>query len=66
MIFDLNFCSLLYFQLSEVITIEEQSEDGTTVNSDLRVPSQPSLPLQDLLFQICQQLNAIIPHTLPR
>lgn len=52
--------------LSEVITIEEQTEDGTKVKSDIRVPSQPSLPLQNILFQACQHLNAVVPHTLPR
>ncbi|KAL0271684.1 UNVERIFIED_CONTAM: hypothetical protein PYX00_008698 [Menopon gallinae] len=52
--------------LNEVINIEEQTEDGTKVQSDIHVPSQPSLPLQDLLFQACQLLNSVVPHTLPR
>ncbi|EEB16243.1 conserved hypothetical protein [Pediculus humanus corporis] len=52
--------------LSEIITIEEQTEDGSSVKSDLRISSQPSLSLQELLFQICRQVNAIAPHTLPK
>ncbi|KAK6631496.1 hypothetical protein RUM44_006023 [Polyplax serrata] len=52
--------------LSEIITIEEQTEDGTSVKSDLKVPSQPCLPLQELLFQACQNFNAVAPHTVPR
>ncbi|GLH04216.1 Conserved oligomeric Golgi complex subunit 1 [Gryllus bimaculatus] len=50
----------------DVTSIEEEGEEGYRVKSDIRVPSQPSLPLQSLLNLVCHKLNAVAPHTLPR
>ncbi|XP_066999265.2 conserved oligomeric Golgi complex subunit 1 isoform X2 [Anabrus simplex] len=50
----------------DVVSIEEEGEEGRKIQSDIKVPSQPSLPLQNLLNRACQELNAIAPHTLPR
>ncbi|XP_047003358.1 conserved oligomeric Golgi complex subunit 1 isoform X1 [Schistocerca americana] len=50
----------------DVVTIEEEGEGGHRVQSKIRVPSQPSLPLQTLLNNVCHEVNAVAPHTLPR
>ncbi|KAK7792119.1 hypothetical protein R5R35_009650 [Gryllus longicercus] len=54
------------FPMWDVTSIEEEGEEGYRVKSDIRVPSQPSLPLQSLLNLVCHKLNAVAPHTLPR
>lgn len=50
----------------ETITITEETDDNKSISSELRVPSQPSFSLQELLLQICLRLNAVAVHTLPR
>lgn len=50
----------------DVVSIEEEAEEGRSIRSDIRVPSQPSLPLQSLLNSMAQMINAVAPHTLPR
>jgi len=50
----------------DVVSIEEETEEGRSIHSDIKVPSQPSLPLQSLLNSIAQMISAVAPHTLPR
>lgn len=48
------------------IKIEEKDDTDQPIQSIIRVPSQPSISLQQFLFRICQQLHKIVPHTLPK
>lgn len=50
----------------EVITVEEKDEANQSVESKIRVPNHPSVPLQQFLFECCRQLNATAPNTLPK
>lgn len=50
----------------ETISIEEKDESNQSVESTIRVPSQPSISLQQFLFGCCKQLNTSIPNTLPK
>ncbi|GFG34353.1 hypothetical protein Cfor_08794, partial [Coptotermes formosanus] len=50
----------------DIVSIEEETEEGRSIHSDIRVPSQPSLPLQSLLNSMAQMISAVAPHTLPR
>jgi len=52
--------------LWDEITIQEEREDGDAVQSQIRVPMNPSFPLQQLLFKVCQEINQIGPHALPK
>jgi hypothetical protein len=54
------------FQQWDVVSIEEETEEGRSIHSDIKVPSQPSLPLQSLMNSIAQVISAVAPHTLPR
>lgn len=48
------------------IKIEEKDDTDQPIQSVIRVPSQPSISLQQFLYRICQQLHKIVPHTLPK
>ncbi|XP_066581349.1 conserved oligomeric Golgi complex subunit 1 [Prorops nasuta] len=50
----------------EKINIEEQSEEGRRIKSEILVPYQPSIALQKHLIAINQDLNKVIPHTIPK
>lgn len=50
----------------EKVTIEEESGEGRRIKSEILVPYQPSISLQKFLTAICQDLNKIISHTLPK
>nr|CAD7402535.1 unnamed protein product [Timema cristinae] len=50
----------------EVVSIEEEAEEGRSIQSDIRVPSQPSIPLQGVLRAAAQIINCVAPHTVPR
>lgn len=50
----------------DTITIEEKDDENQLVQSVIRVPSQPSIPLQGFLFKCCRHLNQTIPNTLPK
>lgn len=50
----------------EQFSIEEKDESNTTVQSIIRVPAHPSIPLQRFLFDCCTKLNRRIPETLPK
>jgi hypothetical protein len=61
-----NIKEILVFQQWDVVSIEEETEEGRSIHSDIKVPSQPSLPLQSLLNSMAQVICAVAPHTLPR
>lgn len=50
----------------ESYTIEEKDETNTLVQSTIRVPAHPSIPLQKFLFDTCTRLNEKIPETLSK
>lgn len=47
-------------------TIEEKDESNAVVQSTIRVPAHPSIPLQRFLFDCCTKLNEKIAETLPK
>lgn len=57
---------LTIFPNWDTITVEEKDDENQLVQSVIRVPSQPSIPLQDFLFKCCNRLNQTIPNTLPK
>ncbi|NXH20728.1 COG1 protein, partial [Bucco capensis] len=48
------------------IEIQEETESGNSVTSKIRLPVQPSWYVQCLLFSLCQELNRVGGHTLPK
>ncbi|CAB3375925.1 Hypothetical predicted protein [Cloeon dipterum] len=50
----------------EIVKIEEGGEEGMRLSSTIRVPAQPSLPLQLVLHNSCREINTQVPHALPR
>ncbi|XP_032994823.1 conserved oligomeric Golgi complex subunit 1 isoform X2 [Lacerta agilis] len=50
----------------EEIEIEEETETGSSVKSKIRLPVQPSWCVQTLLFSLCQEVNRVGGHTLPK
>ncbi|NXD62030.1 COG1 protein, partial [Eolophus roseicapillus] len=48
------------------IEIQEETESGSTVTSKIRLPMQPSWYVQCLLFSLCQEVNRVGGHTLPK
>ncbi|KAM4673903.1 LOW QUALITY PROTEIN: conserved oligomeric Golgi complex subunit 1 [Amazona ochrocephala] len=48
------------------IEIQEETESGTTVTSKIRLPVQPSWYVQCFLFSLCQEVNRVGGHTLPK
>lgn len=48
------------------IVIEEEGEGGSSVQSRIKVPMNPSFPLQQSLFKVCQEINNIGPHAIPK
>ncbi|XP_042688901.1 conserved oligomeric Golgi complex subunit 1 [Centrocercus urophasianus] len=48
------------------IEIQEEAESGNSVTSKIRLPMQPSWYVQCLLFSLCQELNRVGGHTLPK
>lgn len=50
----------------ENYTIEEKDETNSFVQSTIRVPAHPSIPLQTFLFDCCTKLNDKIAETLPK
>lgn len=53
------------FQKWDLIEIQEQT-DEKVFKSQIRVPSQPSLVLHEILKTLSNNLNSILPHTLPK
>ncbi|KAJ8688562.1 hypothetical protein QAD02_024357 [Eretmocerus hayati] len=50
----------------EKVLIEEQAEEGKSIKSEILVPHQPTVQLQEFLASVCQDLNKVIPHTIPK
>lgn len=50
----------------ETISVEEKDDSNQIIASNIRVPNQISLPLQQFLFDCCRQLTKLVPHTLSR
>ncbi|KAH1182755.1 hypothetical protein KIL84_004247 [Mauremys mutica] len=48
------------------IEIQEETEMGTSVTSKIRLPVQPSWYVQCLLFGLCQEVNRVGGHALPK
>ncbi|KFW79245.1 Conserved oligomeric Golgi complex subunit 1, partial [Manacus vitellinus] len=48
------------------IEIQEETESGSSVTSKIRLPVQPSWHVQCLLFSLCQEVNRVGGHTLPK
>ncbi|NXD31463.1 COG1 protein, partial [Spelaeornis formosus] len=48
------------------IEIQEETESGSSVTSKIRLPVQPSWHVQCLLFSLCQEVNRVGAHTLPK
>ncbi|NXI63397.1 COG1 protein, partial [Anseranas semipalmata] len=48
------------------IEIQEETESGNSVTSKIRLPMQPSWYVQCLLFSLCQEVNRVGGHTLPK
>ncbi|XP_048411237.2 conserved oligomeric Golgi complex subunit 1 isoform X1 [Stegostoma tigrinum] len=48
------------------IEIQEETEAGNSVTSKIRLPVQPSWYVQSLLFQLCQEVNRVGGHALPK
>ncbi|XP_037723464.1 conserved oligomeric Golgi complex subunit 1 isoform X2 [Drosophila subpulchrella] len=54
------------FALWQTLTLEQRDEDQEqSVQSTIRIPSQPRLSLQTYLHQLIQALNEAVPQTLP-
>ncbi|XP_064607958.1 conserved oligomeric Golgi complex subunit 1-like [Liolophura sinensis] len=50
----------------EEVEIQEETEDGTSVKSTIRVPMQASWHLQSLLCALCQEINRVGGHAISR
>uniref|UniRef100_K7GJU2 Conserved oligomeric Golgi complex subunit 1 n=1 Tax=Pelodiscus sinensis TaxID=13735 RepID=K7GJU2_PELSI len=48
------------------IEIQEETESGSSVTSKIRLPVQPSWYVQCLLFSLCQEVNRVGGHALPK
>ncbi|KAG7300366.1 hypothetical protein JYU34_015967 [Plutella xylostella] len=49
----------------DVIKIEEKDDEGNAIETSIKVPSGPSLKLQEYLYATSRILDEIVPHTLP-
>lgn len=57
---------LMIFPNWDTIVVEEKDEQNQSIESTIRIPNQPSIPLQEFLFRCCGRLNKTIPNTLPK
>ncbi|XP_003786216.1 conserved oligomeric Golgi complex subunit 1 [Otolemur garnettii] len=48
------------------LEIQEETESGSSVTSKIRLPIQPSWYVQSFLFSLCQEINRIGGHALPK
>ncbi|XP_006872363.1 PREDICTED: conserved oligomeric Golgi complex subunit 1 [Chrysochloris asiatica] len=46
--------------------VQEETESGSSVTSKIRLPAQPSWYVQSFLFSLCQEINRVGGHTLPK
>ncbi|XP_019714149.1 conserved oligomeric Golgi complex subunit 1 [Hippocampus comes] len=57
---------LTYATNWEDLEIQEEAESGSSVTSKIRLPVQPSLFVQSLLFDLCVEVNRVGGHALPQ
>uniref|UniRef100_H0VUN9 Conserved oligomeric Golgi complex subunit 1 n=1 Tax=Cavia porcellus TaxID=10141 RepID=H0VUN9_CAVPO len=50
----------------EELEIQEETESVSSITSKIRLPSQPSWYVQSFLFSLCQEMNRVGGHTLPK
>ncbi|XP_039085696.1 conserved oligomeric Golgi complex subunit 1 isoform X2 [Hyaena hyaena] len=50
----------------EELDIQEEAESGGNVTSTIRLPTQPSWYVQSFLFSLCQEINRVGGHALPK
>ncbi|XP_034882020.1 conserved oligomeric Golgi complex subunit 1 isoform X1 [Mirounga leonina] len=50
----------------EELEIQEEAESGSSVTSTIRLPIQPSWYVQSFLFSLCQEINRVGGHALPK
>uniref|UniRef100_A0A8C3YIE7 Conserved oligomeric Golgi complex subunit 1 n=2 Tax=Catagonus wagneri TaxID=51154 RepID=A0A8C3YIE7_9CETA len=48
------------------LEIQEEAESGSSVTSKIRLPVQPSWYVQSFLFSLCQEINRVGGHALPK
>ncbi|OBS71176.1 hypothetical protein A6R68_00300, partial [Neotoma lepida] len=48
------------------LEIQEETESGSSVTSKIRLPTQPSWYVQSFLFGLCQEVNRVGGHALPK
>uniref|UniRef100_A0A452TQD9 Conserved oligomeric Golgi complex subunit 1 n=1 Tax=Ursus maritimus TaxID=29073 RepID=A0A452TQD9_URSMA len=48
------------------LEIQEEAESGSSVTSTIRLPIQPSWYVQSFLFSLCQEINRVGGHALPK
>ncbi|KAM5272620.1 conserved oligomeric Golgi complex subunit 1 [Ctenodactylus gundi] len=48
------------------LEIQEETESGSSVTSKIRLPSQPSWYVQSFLFSLCQEINRVGGHAVPK
>ncbi|XP_008054802.2 conserved oligomeric Golgi complex subunit 1 isoform X1 [Carlito syrichta] len=48
------------------LEIQEETESGSSITSKIRLPVQPSWYVQSFLFSLCQEINRIGGHALPK
>ncbi|XP_028617081.1 conserved oligomeric Golgi complex subunit 1 isoform X2 [Grammomys surdaster] len=48
------------------VEIQEETESGSSVMSKIRLPTQPSWYVQSFLFGLCQEVNRVGGHALPK
>ncbi|XP_055448178.1 conserved oligomeric Golgi complex subunit 1 [Psammomys obesus] len=48
------------------LEIQEETESGNSITSKIRLPTQPSWYVQSFLFGLCQEVNRVGGHALPK
>ncbi|CAK6438475.1 unnamed protein product [Pipistrellus nathusii] len=48
------------------LEIQEEAESGSSITSKIRLPTQPSWYVQSFLFSLCQEINRVGGHALPK
>ncbi|XP_070339634.1 conserved oligomeric Golgi complex subunit 1 isoform X2 [Equus asinus] len=48
------------------LEIQEEAESGNSITSKIRLPVQPSWYVQSFLFSLCQEINRVGGHALPK
>ncbi|XP_016056947.1 PREDICTED: conserved oligomeric Golgi complex subunit 1 [Miniopterus natalensis] len=48
------------------LEIQEEAESGSSITSKIRLPIQPSWYVQSFLFSLCQEINQVGGHALPK